>query len=122
VSAVANDCGAPFQVLRKSRMGDRSVSVAWNGPNLPDSIRPVLVDDIISSGQTTKAALAIIQSQTSTPAVALAVHGLHGTRVAEDIKALGAILITSNTVPGSQAGMDITDLLLPAIAKFASIR
>jgi len=52
VEGIASVCDAPFTVLRKTRHGDRKVSIevpdlsAWKGR------QPVLVDDIASSGRT----------------------------------------------------------------------
>ena len=50
VSAVANDAGAPFTTLEKTRRGDRDVDINIRDMDRWRGRQPVLVDDIISSG------------------------------------------------------------------------
>ena len=76
VSAIAAKIGAPHAVLRKVRHGDRNVDIElpdlsqWNG------LKPVLVDDIASSGNTLiEAARQLPQQGFARPDVAV-VHGI----------------------------------------------
>ena len=52
VSAVASAARAPFVVLAKARRGDSDVDVSVPGLSEFPGCVPVLVDDIISTGQT----------------------------------------------------------------------
>jgi ribose-phosphate pyrophosphokinase len=76
VSEIAASAGAPHAVFRKERLGDREVRLV-----LPDlgrwrGLRPVLVDDIISSGTTILAASSALAEAGFERPVCLAVHAL----------------------------------------------
>ena len=51
VSAVAEQCGAPFVILEKTRRGDRDVSISAP-EHIADGHTPVVIDDIVSTGRT----------------------------------------------------------------------
>jgi ribose-phosphate pyrophosphokinase len=115
-SAVAEAAGAPWTVLSKVRHGDRAVDV--DIPDLEPFLghTPVLVDDIISSGQTMVDVIRKLR-QAGTPApVCVAVHAVlcHGAR--EALLAAGAsIIVTTNTIAHPTNGIDIIPMLAGAV-------
>ena len=122
VAAVARDAGAPYSVLEKARHGDRDVSVTVKDLRAFPGRKPILVDDIISSGHTMVAAARLLQSEGWPPPVCLAVHGIFADQSDQLLAATGARVVTSNTVPHPSNALDISGLLGPALAELAPRR
>ncbi len=76
VGEVAALAGAPFEVLRKRRHGDRDVEVSMPDLDRWRASTPVLVDDIISSGETMRVTLEHLAGMGLKPAVCIGVHGI----------------------------------------------
>jgi ribose-phosphate pyrophosphokinase len=76
VAEVARLCGAPFTVLDKTRRGDRDVTVTLAGSGPWPRHTPVLLDDIVSTGQTLLAAAQALRKAGMAPPVCVAVHAL----------------------------------------------
>ena len=120
VRDVATRAGAPFVVMRKVRRGDRTVEItapdvsAWHGHT------PVVVDDVVSSGQTMIATVRrLVEAGLASP-VCLAVHALFARDTDEALRAAGAIdIVTTNTITHPAGTIDIVPLLGPAIADLA---
>ena len=115
-SAVADAAGAPWIVLSKVRHGDRAVDV-----RIPDveaflGHTPVLVDDIISSGQTMVSVIRQLRRAGTRPPVCVAVHAVlcHGARDAM-LAAGASIVVTTNTITDSTNGIDIIPMLASAV-------
>ncbi|HVZ27575.1 MAG TPA: ribose-phosphate diphosphokinase [Rhizomicrobium sp.] len=114
VSAVAHDCDAPFLVLSKQRMGDRSVSITAPAIPLEPGRTPLFLDDIIASGVTMRQAI-----QSTAPASGPIVLGVHGPLVAgaaQSILSAGARLVTCNTVPNEFAAIDVSGIIAKTVA------
>jgi ribose-phosphate pyrophosphokinase len=98
VSAVAERCGAPFVILEKTRRGDRDVSIsspdgAWNGHT------PVLIDDIVSTGQTMIEATRQLRAAGSAPPMCVAIHAVFADALKDALIAAGARgIVTCNTI------------------------
>jgi ribose-phosphate pyrophosphokinase len=120
VGKVARDCGADFTVLRKQRLGDRDVRIAPDHLDRLGGARPVLVDDIISSGETMLEAVRVVKPFAQHAPVAIGVHGLFAEGSDALIEAEGATLITTNSIPHGSNRIDISGLLAPAITELAS--
>jgi ribose-phosphate pyrophosphokinase len=120
VSDVANRINAPFTVLEKERHGDRDVAVrVQDAPRLSGRM-PVLLDDIISSGQTMLQAVKLLRTLSSSPPACIAVHGLFADRSDVLLQQEGARLVTSNTLPHPSNAMDVSAILADAIAQIAN--
>ncbi len=76
---------------------------------------PVLIDDIIASGQTLMVAVRQLLERGFRSPVCLAVHGLFADRSDETLAAAGAALVTSNSVVHASNAIDLGELLAPAI-------
>lgn len=120
VGDVATRAGAPFVVMRKVRRGDRTVEISapdvspWRGHT------PVVVDDVMSSGQTMIATVRRLVEAGLTSPVCVAVHGLFGRDTDAALRVAGAsAIVTTNTIAHPAGAIDIVPLLVPAIADLA---
>lgn len=115
VSQIAHACGAGYAVLHKQRLGDRDVRIAPDKLAGIGSATPVLVDDIISSGETMLEALRVTAPHVHRRPIVIAVHGIFADGVDTRITDQGVRLITTNTIAHQSNGIDITACLIPAI-------
>jgi len=116
VAAVARGADAPHIVLRKIRRGDRQVEVSV--PDLaPWKARtPVLLDDIVSTGQTMIVTIEHLMRAQMPPPVCVAVHGIFaGDALAQLMRAGAARVVTTNTILHSSNGIDISGLLADGV-------
>lgn len=116
VAAVARGADAPHIVLRKIRRGDRQVEVSV--PDLaPWKARtPVILDDIISTGQTMIATIKHLARAQMPPSVCVAVHGIFAGDALEELMRAGAArVVTTNTISHSSNGIDISGLLAAGV-------
>jgi ribose-phosphate pyrophosphokinase len=115
VSAVAERCGAPFVILEKTRRGDRDVSItapdgAWNGHT------PVLIDDIVSTGQTMIEATRQLRAAGSAPPMCVAIHAVFADALAEALVDAGARgIVTCNTILHTTNRICVMDSLAAAV-------
>jgi ribose-phosphate pyrophosphokinase len=115
VGEAAVRIGAPFTVFDKIRSGDRDVSVQPREPSLIASGTPVLVDDIISSGETMLAAARVIREISTSKPVCAAVHGIFAQGAYERLAPECATIATCNTVIHPTNAIDVTDLLAEGV-------
>jgi ribose-phosphate pyrophosphokinase len=117
VASLARDARIPYVTLRKTRFGDRDVAVEF--PDLtPYSGRtPILVDDVISSGRTMEVASVELRRRGFAAPVCLATHGVLADGALARLVATGATVITTNTIPGPTANLDVHPLLSEIIAE-----
>ena len=115
VAAVAEDADAPYSVLEKIRLGDRSVEIKLGDLDRWRGRTPVLVDDIISTGRTMLEAIRLLTVRGWTAPVCIAVHGLFADQADVLLAQAGARVVTSNSVPHPTNSIDLTPLLADAI-------
>jgi ribose-phosphate pyrophosphokinase len=121
VSAVAALVDAPYVTLSKRRMGDRQVQIDFPNLEIWKGRTPVLVDDLISSGQTMVVATKTLVKRGFPPPVIVAVHGIFADDAYADLRAAGAgRIVTTNSVPQAANAIDIGGLLASAAGKFIS--
>lgn len=118
ISDIAGRAGAPFVALRKERLGDRDVKVTipdldkWSGRT------PVIVDDIISTGQSMVETISGIRSEFAEKPVCIGVHGLFAGNAHADLAAAGAgRIVTCNTVLHETNAIDISAPLAASVAE-----
>jgi ribose-phosphate pyrophosphokinase len=110
--AFAQLFGAPFLKLSKTR--DRtSGAVTMKESKLEVNGKDVvIVDDIISTGGTVRAAAEAVMQQGARRSVALCVHGLFvGNALDAMEKASVKTVVSTNTVPGKHSLVDVSDAL-----------
>lgn len=121
VAAVAAVAGVPWQVLSKTRHGDRDVEVSLPDAQAGRGRRPVLVDDIVSSARTMIEAVRGIR-QVGWPAPAcIGVHALFAPGAFEALRAAGAErIVTCDTVPHPSNGIAVAGSIAAALGTLAA--
>jgi len=115
VRSIAEVCGAPYDVFKKTRLGDRNVQI--DVPDLPatGAHTPVIVDDIISSGATLATLVRSLQESGRPRPVCCAVHGIFAEDSYEQLIAAGAArIVTTNALPHKTNAIDISGVLADA--------
>jgi ribose-phosphate pyrophosphokinase len=98
VGEIAKLAGAPSAVFGKERLGDRAVRLALPDLSRWRGFRPVLVDDIVSSGTTLfEAASRLLEAGFPAP-VCLAVHALFGDEAAVRLAKVSSEVLTTDTI------------------------
>jgi len=118
VEQVAGLSRAPFAVLTKARLGDRKVELRADGFYLPSGHTPVILDDIVSSGETMLQAVRLLRAQTRVLPVCVAVHGLFSNLSDAEIEAECERLVCTNTVPNRHGVIDIAPTLAESVKGF----
>ncbi len=121
VSDVAARAGCPYGVLRKHRSGDRSVQLTL--PDL-DALRgrtPVLVDDIISSGQAMATTVRELVATGFAAPICVGVHPVFAGDALAVLEAAGASRIVScTTLPHPTNAIDATTALAESVRTVAT--
>lgn len=108
VSDVARRAGSAYRVLRKTRFGDRNVRIEV--PDLADirNGRPVLIDDIVSSGRTMIETSRLLREKGLSAPVCIAVHALFTPETQRQLLELATRVVSTNTVPHHTNGIDLS--------------
>lgn len=115
VSAVAKAAGAPWAVMRKQRLGDRTVRVTAPDLSAFRGRSAVLVDDVASSGRTLLEAVGVLEAQGLGAGVCLVVHALLTAEAQAALMEQGARLISTDTVPHPSNAISTAALFVSAI-------
>jgi ribose-phosphate pyrophosphokinase len=112
VSSIAEKLNAPYLVLEKIRTGDKEVEIKISGIEDHPGKTPVLIDDIISSGETMRITVDHLQKKYNLSAWCIAIHAVFANEAYENLLSSGAVkIITTNTIRHQSNGMDISILL-----------
>ena len=119
VSQIAEAINIPFSVLEKERLGDHHVRVSIPAlKNFPNHI-PVLVDDIISTGQTMIETIRHLKSLETKQPVCIAVHPIFAGITTQTLIEAGAQQVVScNTIPHGSNQLDLSQSLMHALKDF----
>lgn len=116
VRHVAQDAGAPWLVLEKTRRGDRDVTVRVPEIDRWRDHTPVLVDDIISTARTMTETVGHLAAAGMAPPVCIGVHAVFAGDAYAALQAAGvARIVTCNTIPHPTNAIDLTDLLAEGV-------
>lgn len=102
-------------MLRKDRFGDRNVRVIVPDLRQFRKRTPILIDDIVSSGQTMIEAAQQLRAQLSAP-TCIAVHALLSAAAYRALKDVAGRVVSTNAVLRESNGIEISDLLAGAAA------
>lgn len=116
VSAIARAAGLPFQILLKHRSGDYQVEVSR--PQLEPYLdhRPVLVDDIISSGRTMLRTLDHLEEAGLARALIIGVHGIFAGDAYELLRDKAEV-ITCNSIPHASNAIDLLPIFVESLQR-----
>ena len=118
VAEVARLSGAPWTVLRKTRRGDRDVGVRLASAERWPGHVPVLLDDIISTGETMLAAASLLKKNGLGAPVCIAVHALFDEETHRRLLEGGASRVLScDTVPHPSNVMHMAPALARAVRR-----
>lgn len=112
VSEVALDAEAPYEVLQKSRLGDRQVEIVLPDLNAYAGRTPVLVDDIISTGTTMKTAFGLLEFLGFKKPVCIGVHAVFSEDAYASLKnSYVGNIVTTNTIAHESNQIDVAPLI-----------
>lgn len=116
VEAVARLADLPFVIFDKERSGDRDVAIAAAGLGEHRDRQPVIIDDIISTGQTMMATAARLAEQGLAQPVCVGVHALFSddgchARLAECMREV----VTCNTIAHPTNAIDVSASIADAV-------
>lgn len=115
VSDIAERAGFPYQVLTKTRRGDRDVEVSLPSIDAAFSRTPVIVDDIVSSGRTSIETLGHLRRLGLPPAVCVVIHPVFAQNAYEQLLAAGpARVVSTDSIPHPSNAISIAGLLAEA--------
>ena len=121
VSAVAGAARAPFTVLEKHRRGDRDVDITVRDIERWRDRKPVLVDDIISSGRTMEVAIKQLTAHGLAAPIVVGVHGIFADDAFERLRAAGAgQIVSTNAIPHASNIIDLSELVQKSISNLVS--
>lgn len=120
VEAVAACNDLPWRVMEKSRRGDRDVTVSGNGLAEFRERRPVLVDDIASSGATLAEAADALKSAGLQVPACVVVHGLFGEGCGRTLAEAGIDeIVCTDSVDVAEAVIPLAEALAPHVRELA---
>ena len=117
IAEVASILAAPYAIIKKTRHGDRSVSI--DVPDIKASNNtPILIDDIISTGTSMLAAVEQLISRGYHRPICIGVHALFDHEVYDKLLLAGAQnVISCNTINHFSNQIDITDLIAEEVKR-----
>lgn len=117
---VARECGAPYAVMQKTRLGDRSVRIEAPAMDGWKDRTPVLIDDIVSSARTMALAATRIREAGLAAPVCVGVHAIFAPGAENALHDAGITkVVTTNTVPHQTNAIEVAPLVAKAIGSVA---
>ena len=115
VTNIAKRVNAPYVIFDKIRHGDRDVKIS--APNLDAfaDLEPIIIDDVISTGQTMIEILHYLQKNDFKNIICLAVHALFVDDAYENIKKQCATIVTTNTRLHPSNQIDMSDVIVESM-------
>jgi|TARA_R110002050_G_scaffold55094_8_gene124527 ribose-phosphate pyrophosphokinase len=118
VSSIAKVSGHPYVIGDKIRRGDRDVSVSLSDLSGYVGLTAVIIDDVISSGQTILSCIEALKLQKIQKIKCAAVHGIFADGVDQKLLNAGLTkLVTTNTIVHPSNSIDISELLVKPISE-----
>ena len=118
VADVAHDAHAPYEVLHKTRRGDREVEVSLPKVERMRGYTPVLVDDIVSTGRTLVAAMEHLHALQLPPAVCLVIHPIFSGDAWEALRKAGAgQIVSTDSIAHPSNAISLAEPIAAAVAK-----
>jgi ribose-phosphate pyrophosphokinase len=119
VGEVARLAEAPFMILKKVRFGDKDVEVSFPQIEKYFDRTPILVDDIISSGQTMIETINHLHKLKTKAAICIGVHAIFVDDAFKNLKNSGAAqIVTCDTIAHESNKISVAHLIIDAVMKF----
>lgn len=116
VAEVAQLARRPFEVLRKTRKGDRRVEIEVADSAAFAHGTPVILDDIASSGHTLASTLEQLKLAGASPAVCVVIHAVFAEGAEAAIRRAGATrIVSTDSIPHPTNAIGTASLLAAAI-------
>ncbi len=118
VVSIAKLINAPHVIFDKVRQGDHHVEI--NTPDLKDfaGFEPVIIDDVISTGQTMIKVMKYLQQNHFQKLTCLGVHALFVDDAYENLKSQGAnMVVTCNTRLHPSNQIDMSHVIIESMKK-----
>ncbi|MDP3797876.1 MAG: ribose-phosphate pyrophosphokinase [Polaromonas sp.] len=121
VAEVARLTDAPWTVLNKTRLGDRDVQVTLADDGPWPGRTPVLLDDIISTGQTLVAAATALTRAGMAAPLCIGVHALFDGGALQRLQDAGVTrVVTCDTISHASNAIRLAPLLARAVLAVSS--
>ncbi len=118
VAKVAKETESPYLILEKKRYGDRRVEISLPQIEAFPNHTPVLVDDIISTGQTMLQTVMQLKKAGMKPPVCIGVHAVFADNAYDALLKAGVEkVVTCNTIQHVSNCIDLTDMLSNGISE-----
>lgn len=114
---VAEEIGCEYVIMEKKRFSGRDVKVTLNKKVDLTNKNVILVDDMISTGNTIIEAAKNFKRMGVKRFNCIAVHGIFVENALEKLKKNNINVITTNTIPNKVAKIDISGLIVEGIKK-----
>lgn len=119
VSNIAKFSGHSFVIGEKKRLGDRHVEITLPALDTQQQKTAVIVDDVISSGQTILQCIAALKAKGFNKIQCAAVHGIFADGVDQQLIGAGLeALVTTNTIVHHSNLIDVSELLIAPIEAY----
>lgn len=116
VSKVASDSNSPYVILSKTRLGDNEVQISLPDIEKFKQHKPVLIDDIISSGGTVIKTSQELKKLGMAKPICICVHALFTPESYEKLKSSEIErIVTCNTIEHPSNEIDILELISSVI-------
>jgi ribose-phosphate pyrophosphokinase len=117
VADVAREAHMPYEVLHKTRRGDREVEVSMPDIDRLHGYTPVLVDDIVSSGHTLVAALEHLDRLRLPPAACVVIHPIFAGDAWECLQRAGAgRIVSTDSISHPSNAISLAEPIAAAVA------
>ena len=118
VADIASRAAVPYQVLAKTRHGDRDVEVSLPSLDAVLDRTPVVIDDIVSSGRTLIETVGHLKRLGLPPAVCIVIHPVFAGQAYAQLLAAGAArVVSTDSIPHPSNIIPIASLLASASAE-----
>ncbi|MBA2654451.1 MAG: ribose-phosphate diphosphokinase [Gammaproteobacteria bacterium] len=116
VSSIADSANIPYLILQKIRRGDREVEVSIPQIHEFRFHTVVLIDDIISTGNTMIEAIKHLKKSEVKSVICIGIHALFAKNSYEALKQSGCSIITCNTIDHNTNAIDLSSLIVHVLA------
>jgi ribose-phosphate pyrophosphokinase len=116
-ASVATAAGAPHVVLTKERLGDRDVRITFPDLSLYRGRRPVLIDDIASSGRTLVSAARELVSRGFPPPDCAVVHAIFAGDAFSEVQGAAGRVVSTDSVPHPSNALTLVPLVAAVLTE-----